>query len=77
MLNTRLNTPSSSRRGQARARDSWRDSAALVGLRWQAFLEADSPASRSRAFASYAAALDAEQAAASELALLSSFDVAA
>ena len=52
---------------QARALDTWRDAELLVRLRWHTFLEADR-ASRPFAFASYVAALDAEAAAAGELA---------
>jgi hypothetical protein len=52
---------------QARALDTWRDAELLVQLRWDTFLEADR-ASRSGAFAAYVAALDAEAAAAGELA---------
>jgi hypothetical protein len=54
-------------RPQARALDTWRDAELLVQLRWYTFLEADQ-ASRRGAFAAYVAALDAEAAAASELA---------
>jgi hypothetical protein len=52
---------------QARALDTWRDAELLVQLRWYIFLEADG-ASRPGAFATYVAALDAEAAAAGELA---------
>ncbi len=52
---------------QARALDTWRDAELLVQLRWDTFLEADR-ASRRGAFAAYVAALDAEAAAAGELA---------
>jgi hypothetical protein len=52
------------------ALETWRDAADRVRLRWHAFLEAGS-ASRSSAFAAYVAALDAEEAAAAEMALLS------
>jgi hypothetical protein len=59
-------------RGRARSLDTWRNAAQLVGARWEAFLEAG-PETRSRAFASYVAALDGEQAAAVDMAgLLSS-----
>jgi hypothetical protein len=54
-------------RPQARALDTWRDAELLVQLRWYIFLEADG-ASRPGAFATYVAALDAEAAAAGELA---------
>jgi hypothetical protein len=54
-------------RSRARALESWREAASLVGVRWRAFLEAD-PASRPWAFASYTAALDAEEAAAAVMA---------
>jgi hypothetical protein len=57
--------------GRARAADTWREAESLVATRWQNFLEAE-PESRAFAFASYVAALDAEEAAAAELAALSS-----
>ena len=52
---------------RARALDMWRDAALLVQSRWDDFLVADG-ASRPGAFAAYVAALDAEAAAAGELA---------
>ena len=52
---------------QARALDTWRDAELLVQLRWDDFLVADR-ASRRGAYAAYMAALDAEAAAADELA---------
>jgi hypothetical protein len=52
---------------QARALDTWRDAELLVQLRWETLLEADR-ASRPGAFAAYVAALDAEGAAAGDLA---------
>jgi hypothetical protein len=54
---------------RAQALEVWRDAEQLVSSRWDAFLKADS-AARRFAFASYVAALDAEEAAASELASL-------
>jgi hypothetical protein len=57
-------------RGRAQALDAWREAANLVSARWQLFLEAESE-SRRWAFASYVAALDAEEAAAAEMAALS------
>jgi hypothetical protein len=45
----------------------WRDAEQLVATRWDAFLEAE-PETRRFAFACYVAALDAEEAAAAELA---------
>ena len=56
---------------RAGALDRWRDTANLVATRWRAFLEAE-PGGRLWAFASYVAALDAEEAAAADLAALSS-----
>jgi hypothetical protein len=47
--------------------DVWRVSASLVWTRWEAFLNAPRDI-RARAFASYLAALDAEAAAAAEIA---------
>ena len=55
--------------GWAQALDAWREAADLVSIRWQLFLEAQ-PAGRRWAFASYVAALDAEEAAAAEMAAL-------
>ena len=75
MLNTSHTTSSLAARSQVEALESWREAASLVRIRWQAFVEAGSR-SRSSAFAAYVAALDAEEAAAIEMALLS-FDVAA
>lgn len=56
-------------RSRAEALDVWRDAANLVSTRWQLFVEADSDG-RQWAFASYVAALDAEEAAAAEMAAL-------
>jgi hypothetical protein len=50
-----------------RARRAWREAAALVRRRWAVYLEVD-PQARTFAFASYMAAVDAEEAAAAELA---------
>ena len=71
MSPTAHSTPLFAGRGQARALESWRDAASLVANRWRVFLEAE-PESRAWAFASYVAALDAEEAAAAEMAALSS-----
>jgi hypothetical protein len=51
---------------RAQALEVWREAEALVATRWHAFLEAE-PETRRFAFASYVAALDAEEAAAIEL----------
>jgi hypothetical protein len=56
-------------RDHAQALDVWRDAADLVSRRWQLFVEADSDG-RQWAFACYVAALDAEEAAAVEMAAL-------
>jgi hypothetical protein len=56
-------------RGRAQALDAWREAANLVSTRWQLFLEAE-PEGRQWAFASYVAALDAEEAAAADMASL-------
>jgi hypothetical protein len=50
-----------------RAVEAWREAAQLVSARWAVFLEAGAQ-SRKRAFASYVAALDAEEAAADAIA---------
>jgi hypothetical protein len=52
---------------QLEAVDTWRDAELLVQLRWDDFLEANR-ASVPGAFAAYVAALDAEAAAAGDLA---------
>jgi hypothetical protein len=63
-------------RDRDEALEAWREAADRVGIRWQNFLEADSE-SRPWTFALYVAALDAEEAAATELAALALTDVAA
>ena len=70
MFNTSHATPLFAARGRARALENWREAASVVGLRWRVFLEAE-PARRPWAFSSYMAALDAEEAAAAEIAVLS------
>jgi hypothetical protein len=60
---------------RARALDMWRSAALLVQLQWDDLLMADR-ASRRGAFAAYLAALDAEAAAADELAHLHLAEVA-
>jgi hypothetical protein len=57
-------------RGRARALETWRESADLVSIRWRLFVETE-PERRAHAFASYVAALDAEEAAAADVAVLS------
>jgi len=54
---------------RAQALEAWPDAEQLVATRWHAFLKAE-PEARRFAFASYVAALDAEEAAAAELASL-------
>jgi hypothetical protein len=56
-------------RGEAQALEAWREAASLVARRWQLFLAADAEGRR-WAFASYVAALDAEEVAAAEMAAL-------
>ena len=55
--------------GRAQALDAWREAANLVSTRWRLFVDADSEG-RHWAFVSYVAALDAEEAAAAEMAEL-------
>ena len=55
--------------GRGQALDAWREAANLVSTRWQLFLAAES-AGREWAFACYVAALNAEEAAAADLAAL-------
>jgi hypothetical protein len=74
MFSISQRTPVFPTRDRALTLETWRETADVVAIRWHVFLEADA-ASRPRAFASYVAALDAEEAAAAELALVS--DVAA
>jgi hypothetical protein len=64
---TRSRAPLRDARVQARALATWREAELLVRLRWDDFLAVDR-ASRRGAFAAYVAALDAEAAAAGELA---------
>ena len=67
----RRGTPVYQARQQARALIAWRDAELVVQARWDAFLVAEG-ASRRDAFAAYVAALDAEAAAAGDLADASS-----
>ena len=62
-------TPLFAGRGPVRALETWREAASLVATRWQNLLDAERE-SRAFAFASYVAALDAEEAAAAEMAAL-------
>jgi hypothetical protein len=64
-------TPTFAERDRAQAHEVWRDAAGLVATRWQTFLEAE-PETRAWAFASYVAALDTEEAAANDMAALTS-----
>lgn len=61
----------SATRDRVEALETWRAAAIRVATRWQMFIEAE-PESRLWAFASYVAALDAEEASASDLAAYSS-----
>ena len=67
MFPTNLSTPTFGAYGRAEALEAWRAAAGLVATRWQAFREAD-PETRPWAFAAYVAALDAEEAAAADMA---------
>ena len=69
MFPTANSTPLFAGRGRARALEPWREAASLVATRWQNFLDAERE-SRAFAFASYVAAMDAEEAAAAEMAAL-------
>jgi len=71
MFPTVHSVPLFAERSRARALETWREAASLVATRWRLFLEAESEG-RAWAFASYIAALDAEEAAAAELAAFSS-----
>ena len=70
MFNTNHGTSPFTLNSRDRALDIWRDAASLVAFRWRAFLDADA-ASRPGAFAAYVAALDAEEAAATDMHMLS------
>jgi hypothetical protein len=70
MLHGLQDTPLLAWQSRARALERWREAATLVETRWRAFREAE-PESRRWAFASFVAALDAEEAAAAEMAVLS------
>jgi hypothetical protein len=56
---------------RTQALETWREAASLVATRWENFLDSE-PESRAFAFASYVAALDAEEAAAADMAALAS-----
>jgi hypothetical protein len=71
MLSLRRSTASQSGSLRSHPLDVWRSAAAVVWARWEGFREAPRE-TRSRAFAAYLAALDAEEAAASEIAAVSS-----
>jgi hypothetical protein len=60
-------TPSFAKHDWVEALETWRSAALLASERWRTFLEAE-PEARRWAFASYAAALDAEEAAAADVA---------
>lgn len=59
----------SQQRAQAVSLMEWREAAELVSSRWRTYLDAE-PESRAFAFASYRSALDAEEAAAADMAAL-------
>jgi hypothetical protein len=62
-------------KSQVQALDAWREAERLVSDRWALFVGAE-PEARQFAFASYVAALDAEEAAAAELALTADHETA-
>ena len=66
-------TTSPRTRASREALEVWRAAAHLVSARWQTVLDADSD-TRRVAFASYLAALDAEEAAAADAAALAAHD---
>jgi hypothetical protein len=63
-----IGVPSREALRQARALATWRDAELLVKARWDNFLVADGASRRGDTFAAYVAALDAEAAAADDLA---------
>jgi hypothetical protein len=62
-------TQSQQSRVRLEALETWRAAAHLVSIRWDRFLHAE-PEMRVFAFASYVAALDSEEAAAADLAVI-------
>jgi hypothetical protein len=56
-------------RARALALMEWREAAELVSSRWRTYLDAE-PVGRAFAFAAYVSALDAEEAAAADMATL-------
>jgi hypothetical protein len=76
MFKTSHITPLFAARSRVQALETWREAASLVRFRWRVFLNADG-ASRRWAFASYVAALDADESAASEVAALTPSVIAA
>ena len=68
-------TPSFANPGRACAPEIWREAASEAATRWQSVLDAE-PENRAFAFASHVAALDAEEAAAADIAALASSDAA-
>jgi hypothetical protein len=71
MSPTAQRTAPFSRRRRDQTLETWREAASFVADRWKVFLEAE-PESRTWAFASFVAALDAEEVAADEVAWMSS-----
>ena len=74
-MSTMFQTVRSAPLDRVDALETWREAASVVATRWQSFLEAGAD-TRASAFASYVAALDAEEDAAADLAALSSSDTA-
>ena len=70
MFKATRTTPVLATSSSDQALGTWQEAETLVWLRWKAFLAADA-AGRPGAFAAYVAALDAEEKAAADLALLS------
>jgi hypothetical protein len=74
-MSTTFQTVCSTQLDPVRALETWREAARAVATRWQSFLEAGA-GTRASAFASYVAALDAQENAAADLAAVSSSDTA-
>jgi hypothetical protein len=74
-MSTMFQSVRSAQQDPVHALETWRQAASVVATRWQSFLEAGAD-TRASAFASYVAALDAEEDAAADLAASTSSDTA-
>jgi hypothetical protein len=74
-MSTMFETVRTAQLDRVHALETWREAASVVATRWQSFLEAGGD-TRASAFASYVAALDAEEDAAADLAASTLSDTA-